>query len=72
MTQEELASVNKRMRAQDESHKWPISGKFNVTERAIRRLRDEQRKGLVFDDALSYEASLENEISKMVNDENNW
>jgi len=31
--------INAYFRANDESHKWPICNKFDVTERAIRRLR---------------------------------
>jgi thiamine kinase-like enzyme len=34
-----IAHINKHFRYQDESHKWPIQGMFNATERAIRRLR---------------------------------
>lgn len=30
-------------REQDTSHLWPVSGRFNVTERAIRRLRSFER-----------------------------
>jgi hypothetical protein len=59
--------VNAEFRKRDESHLWPISGAFNVTERAIRRLRDWERAGGVFDDAESYRAALEAEISRVVN-----
>lgn len=48
-------------------HLWPISGEFNATERAIRRLQRLQREGLVIDDVYSYEACLEAEISRIVN-----
>ena len=64
-----VRAVNRMFRANDESHKWPINGRFNVTERAIRRLRRAQADGLVADD---YEAALEAEISAIVNDERNW
>lgn len=54
--------INKLFRANDESHLWPVSGAFNVTDRAIRRLR---RAGLeYFDD---YASALDAEISLIVN-----
>jgi hypothetical protein len=31
--------IFKQFRRTDESHKWPISGRFSATERAIRFLR---------------------------------
>lgn len=31
--------INAYFRANDTSHQWPICNKFNVTERAIRRIR---------------------------------
>jgi hypothetical protein len=34
-----IAAINKLYRAQDESSLWPISGRFNATERAIRKAR---------------------------------
>jgi len=61
--------INREYRAKDESHLFPILGKFNVTERAISRLRDLRKNGLVIDD---YEAALDHEISTIVNDERNW
>jgi len=33
--------INRHFRAQDESHLYPISGRFNATERAIRKVRRE-------------------------------
>lgn len=53
-----------RLRAEDESDKWPVSGAFNVTERAIRRLQVFERACGVADDP---EGFLENEISAIVN-----
>ena len=32
-----VAVVNKEYRAKDESHLYPVCGKFNATERAIRK-----------------------------------
>ena len=34
-----IKAINKIFRKQDESHLWPISGRFNVTNRAIRKAR---------------------------------
>ncbi len=39
MTREELIQVNREIRKADDSHKWPIRGRFNVANRAIRRVR---------------------------------
>jgi hypothetical protein len=50
--------VNASFRAKDDSHLWPICGAFNVTERAIRRLRDWERACGYFDDVESYRASF--------------
>lgn len=61
--------VNREYRTKDDSHLFPILGKFNVTERAILRLRRMRKDGYVVDD---YEAALDDEISRIVNDERNW
>jgi len=76
MTRQEIESksirqINKYFRSIDESNKFPIRGKFNVTERAIRRVR--KIKGeLGVSGGLSYYLTLENEISNIVNDSRNW
>lgn len=67
MTPKDIRRINKKLRAKDDSHLWPICSQFNATDRAIRRIRDQQRQGLVIDDAYSYEAVLEAEISRIVN-----
>lgn len=58
--------INRLYRQQDDSGKWPIRGKFNVTERAIRRVRG------TCDCPDSYARALEREMSIIVNDERNW
>lgn len=63
-----IRAINKAFRLADESHKWPISGKFNVTERAIRNVR---RSGRVTG-GLPYCETLDREISNIVNDPKNW
>ena len=67
LTLKDIRRINKEFRLKDDSHLYPINGRFNATERAIRRLRKYQRQGLVIDSAYSYEASLEGEISNIVN-----
>jgi hypothetical protein len=59
--------INNEFRKQDESHLWPVNNQFNVTERAIRRLRRLESQGLCIDDGLEYALSLDAEISRIVN-----
>ena len=60
--------VNKRFRELDQSHLFPIEGAFNVTERAIRRIRRRQREGLVVPDGgLEYILMLDEDIGNIVN-----
>ena len=70
----EKRKINALMRERDDSDLWPICGRFNVTERAIRRLQRINRQAgyEIFDCAYSYQLALENEISKIVNDTQNW
>lgn len=63
------AAINRLFRAQDESDLYPIQGRFNATERAIRRLRKQAADGLCIGDGLEYALSLEAEISHIVNHE---
>lgn len=35
------SAIDRHFRAQDESHLYPICGRFNATERAIRKVRRE-------------------------------
>ena len=56
-------TINAYFRANDESHKWPVCNKFDVTERAIRRLRKQQ----MFNGGLEYFLALDSEISSIVN-----
>lgn len=67
-----IREINKYFREHDESHLFPIRGKFNVTERAIRKLRRERRNGLDVNEGLEYYLCLESIISEIVNDERNW
>lgn len=51
----------------DESNLFPICGKFNVTKRAINRIKRLQAKGLEVNSGLEYYLTLENTISEIVN-----
>ena len=64
-----IREINKLMRQRDESNLWPVSGRFNATERAIRRLRKWRRLGLEINPGLEYYLTLDNEISNIVNHE---
>ena len=65
-----IRAVNREFRAKDESHLWPINGRFNVTERVIKRIQHLQRLGLIIDDIESYRALLDSLISLVVNSPN--
>ena len=60
--------MNKLFREQDESHLWPVSGKFNVTDRAIRRAGILERSNGMLS-PLEYAYFLESESSNIVNRE---
>ena len=59
-------AINKYHRSIDESNLWPICGKFNATERAIRRVRRLQAQVGPLD-GLEYWLALEGELSNIVN-----
>lgn len=63
-----IREINAYFRKNDDSHLWPICGKFNATERAIRRLRKLRRDGLCVNDGLEYYLALDAEISRIVNE----
>jgi hypothetical protein len=60
-----IRQINTYFRANDESHKWPICNKFDVTERAIRRLR----KTGMYCGGYEYFLALDAEIWLIVNQE---
>lgn len=62
-----IAAINKFFRITDTSHKYPVSGRFNVTERAIRKVRQSRSDGCGPDDGLPYILALNEEISRCVN-----
>lgn len=64
-----IRQINAYFRENDDSHLWPICGRFDATERAIRRIRRRQREGLCVYPGLEYYLTLEHEISEIVNNE---
>ena len=58
-----MRQINSYFRANDTSHQWPIHNKFDVTERAVRRLRKTQ----MYNGGLEYFMALDAEISRIVN-----
>ena len=59
-----IRQINRLFRQHDTSTLWPICGRFNATEKAIRRLR---RAGCTYTDSLEYAYALDAEISRIVN-----
>lgn len=64
--------VNEMFYKQDDSHLWPIRGRFNVTKRAIGRIRRAERDGLQLDDLLAYALTIEQVTTEIVNNPDNW
>ena len=62
-----IRQINRYFREHDESRKYPICGRFNATERAIRRVRRLRREGLEVYPGLEYYLTLEREITEIVN-----
>lgn len=60
-----IRKINSYFRDNDTSHLWPINNRFDVTERAIRRLR----KTGTYNGGLVYYLALDAEISQIVNAE---
>ena len=56
--------INAYFRKTDESHLWPVCGRFSATERAIRRVR---RCGFGAHGGLEYYLAVESELSRIVN-----
>lgn len=66
VTNMNVRQINKLFRKHDESYLWPICGNFNVTERAIRRIRKfTSQNGSVC--GFEYAVMLDEEISNIVN-----
>ena len=68
VTDRNKRQINRLFRASDESYLWPISSRFNATERAIRRLQRRNRQGAAIPDGgIEYAMALDAEISQIVN-----
>ena len=65
-----IKAINKLYRQQDESHTWPISGRFNATERAIRKAREIARANGAFY-GLEYSMTIDAILSEIVNNPRN-
>lgn len=63
------AAINRAFRAADESHLWPINGRFDATERAIRAVCRYMRESGVDLAGLEYDYALDEELSRIVNAE---
>ena len=61
-----VAEVNRLFRQHDESSKWPIRGRFNITERAIRRVRHNILRHIGSTGGCEYAAILDAEIEHIV------
>ena len=62
-----VRQINAYFRKHDDSHLWPVCGRFNATERAIRHIRRYRRDGMEVCSGLEYYLTLEREISEIVN-----
>lgn len=63
-----IRKINELYRAQDESHLWPVCGRFDATERAIRRAREYRREsGPCY--GLEYALLVDSMLSEIVNQE---
>lgn len=60
--------LNWQMRLVDQSYMYPIRGRFNATDRAIRRAQLFARENGVWDNAGSYVNFVDQEIGIIVND----
>ena len=67
-----IRQINRLFREKDESNLWPIRGRFNATERAIRRVRRNVLPHLGGTGGAEYAEILSNEISEIVNNSRNW
>lgn len=63
------AAINRAFREADESHLWPINGKFDATERAIRSVQRFMRESGEDLAGLAYALVLDEELSRIVNEE---
>ncbi len=72
ITPAQKREINARYRTKDDSHLWPICGRFNVTERAIRQARKLAHYNGEFNSSYEYEAVLDHLCGQIVNDPRNY
>jgi hypothetical protein len=72
ITLKEIREINKIFREIDESHLYPIRGKFNATNRAINRARRFSKVNGAFSSTFEYKCFIEYEINRIVNDPKNF
>ena len=63
-----IRQINALFRKNDCSRLYPVCGRFNATERAIRRIRRYRRMGMEVNSGYEYYLTLEREISEIIND----
>ena len=61
-----IRQINRWFRLHDESHLWPVKGRFNATDRAIKRLQGYEYIAYRGEGAV-YAANLHEEIGQIVN-----
>jgi len=62
-------AVNQHFRAQDESHLYPISGRFNATERAIRKVRREFAECGMRCEGFEYALAIDCALDRIISEE---
>jgi hypothetical protein len=62
------SAINRHFRAQDESHLYPISGRFNATERAIRKVRREFADCGMRCEGLEYAQAIDATLDRIIAD----
>jgi hypothetical protein len=62
------SAINRHFRAQDESHLYPICGRFNATERAIRKVRREFAECGMRCEGLEYAQAVDATLDRIVAD----
>ena len=61
------AAINREFRDADESHLWPVNGRFDATERAIRAVQRFMREAGEDLTGIEYAYALDAELSRIVN-----
>lgn len=62
------AAINRHFRAQDESNLYPVCGRFNATERAIRKVRREFAECGMRCEGLEYAHAIDATLDRIVAD----